>query len=825
MELININKTFDIKDKPRHLTSEEINSILDKLPETFGVNDQENENIREAIQTHLREILTHKKVAPSRINAVANEMVKFHVESRINPGSTVGTHCSESVSQPCFQATMNAFHNAGQSKAGMGGINEFEELFYAKKTRKVELCTIHYKNKQLSYEEVLDTKKDIEACMMSQFIQDKLYIKEGDKYVKDYIIDTYDQLPKKWWHDNEHYIELIESKIPNPNDFVLRIHLNVKEMFRYKVSLQDLVDAFKRENDSPIHLLYGSMQDAIIDIYACADFSENKKGQMLLEAVECNEDVNDMATASFYNTMIMPSLNNLRIKGVSGITDLTPIVTPVISIIIDDDRICWMLYYENMGNALKLFELLNVNVLRKTDSYLVLSLPKYDDISFLFNKNFDMNKEKYLSLNPIEYIDLVIKNDKKNNPKNKQTNLIKTFNAIKKLQIVKVFEVNLSHKRMYKSGIDENMLSTLFDQVGIIIVENDKGYNPKLLVKLDYDALKYKSSIKEDESFTPRSLINKCLSIDKGLKKYTELVYAEVVGNNLRGLLSLPFLDKTRVKSNNMHVTAAVYGIRAARKLFLDELYDSMSSFGVHPQHYILIADVFFSRGIPTGAMYNSSNKQLGPVDKATVSKAVEVFKNASLQGISHDISGVSTHIAFGINTKIGTGYATIAYLGKNKTSINNELYTAFKNEQNYIDRMANEVQPVTTDDPNEDLKDKYEEDDKPLSKPSILRGKKVNLEYEEPVIIDEPVPSKTIPVSKYAKKTVEEKVPVSKYAKKTVEEKVPVSKYAKKTVEPVEEKVPVSKYAKKTVEETVPVSKYAKKNVDPSDISKKSRK
>ena len=614
-------------------------------------------------------------------------------------------------------------------------------------------------------------------------------------------------------------------------------------MFRYKVSLQDLVDAFKRENDSPIHLLYGSMQDAIIDIYACADFSENKKGQMLLEAVECNDNANDMATASFYNTMIMPSLNNLRIKGIPGMTDLTPIVTPVISIIIDDDRICWMLYYENMGNAFKLFELLNVNVLKKTDSYLVLSLPKYDDIAFLFNKTFDMNKEKYLSLNPIEYIDLVIKNDKKNNPKNKQTNLIKTFNAIKKLQVVKVFEVNLSHKRMYKSGIDEKMLSALFDQVGISIVDNDKGYNPKLLVKLDYDALKYKNSI--DEVFTPRSLITKCLSIDSGLKKYAELVYAEVVGSNLRGLLSLPFLDKTRVKSNNMHVTAAVYGIRAARKLFLDELYDSMSSFGVHPQHYILIADVFFSRGIPTGAMYNSSNKQLGPVDKATVSKAVDVFKNASLQGVSHDISGVSTHIAFGINTKIGTGYATIAYLGKNKTSINNELYTAFKNEQNYIDRMANEVQPVTTDDPNEDLKDKYEEDDKPLSKPSVLRGKKVNLEYEEPVIIDDKVPvskyAKTIPVSKYAKKTVskadepvEEKVPVSKYAKKTVskadEEKVPVSKYAKKTVpkadEPVEEKVPVSKYAKKTVEEKVPVSKYAKKTEETnSDISKKSRK
>lgn len=716
----------------------------------------------------------------------------------------------------------DSFHSAGQSRSS-GGISEMEELFYAKKVRKTELCTIYYKDR-LSYEEVLDSKKDIEGCMMSQFIQDYLYVKEGERYVKKYEIETYDNLSKKWWHNNDYYLNnILKTKIPNDDDYVLRIHLNLKEMYKYKVSIQDMVDVFNREIDSPINLLYGPMQDAIIDIYACADFVENKKKEMVLEGVACSDNNNTMATAAFYQSILMPSLNTLKIKGVSGITNLVPIVTPVISAILSDDKVVWKLTYNNdktINNIIKMFQLFSIFIVKQTDDYLLLTMPKYEDIAYFFVGDSSMTKEKYLALTPIVYADLIIKIDKKNNPKNKQNNLLKTFSNLKVLTIEKLYSVVLSHKKMNQSGISIQMIKKLFKKSGVEIALEEDEFNPKLYVI---------------SASSPRSVISALLKNDESLKKYAELIHAEVIGSNLRGLLALPFLDKTRVKSNNMHVTAAVLGNRAARKLFIDECIESTTPFGVHPQHIILIADVYFSRGVPTGAMYNSVNKQLGPVDKATVSKAVDVFKASSLHGITNDITGVSTHIAFGIAPKIGTGYFDVAYHGK-KVSVNSEMYTAFKNEQAYIDREANQIMPVDITMPEIESEEYL-----PLTSRPVLLGKKVNLPYEEPVIIEN-IPTK--PVSRYQKsKTIEiEPVkPVSRYQKaKTIdiEPSKPVSRYQKsKLIEEKEEKIeekeplkPVSRYQKKKeekIEEKIEEKEPVKKTIPikKSDISAKSKR
>jgi hypothetical protein len=837
MEFININtleNKFE-KNKPRFLTKEEIEIIVDQVPNTYGADSAENDNIRESIKNYFRDIIKQKKITPEAINSISNQIVKHHNQSRIAAGTTVGSSSSEALSAAPFQAQMNAFHSAGQSRSGAGGINEFEELFYAKKNRKIEICTLQYANKTLSFEEVLDTKKDIEGCMFTQFVQDYLYIKESDKYVKKYDIEMYDSLAKKWWHNDYYITKVLKSKIPNPHDYVLRIYLNIKEMYKYKVSIQDLVDAFQREHDTPISLIYGSIQDAFIDVYACADFVANKKDVMVLEAVKCNNQVNDMATSSFYQTIIMPGLSTLRIKGISGITNLTPIKIPVVSVILDDDTIAYILYTTINKNIKTLFNLLSVNVIDEQQDYILLTMPKYENISYFFTGKFVLSKGDFSMLNPLQYIDLMIKIDKQNNPKNKQTNLIKTFSLIKELTIERVHIVNLSHKKMKKNGIELSMIKNLFKVANILIInQNLENYNPVLLVKIEQnDSL-------IDYQLTPRNLINKLIKNDEkknertDILKYSELVYAEVLGSNLKGLLSLSFLDKTRLKSNNMHVVASVYGNRAARKLFIDEVFESMSVFGVTPAHLLLVADVFFSRGVPTGAMFNSVNKQLGPVDKATVSKAVEIFKASSLHGVNHDISGVSTHIAFGVAPKIGTGYFDIAYHGKEKVSINNEMYTSFKNERAYVDRLASEVVALESDDPNKDLQQQYEKEEiKTISRAPIPRGKKVNLSFQEPVIRN----IATVPVSKYSKAKVEKKeepfeakVPVSKYAKKKVVEedeedekpKVPVSKYIKKKVveedeedEEPEIKIPVSKYTKKVQKKEapkVPVSKYTKK-------------
>ena len=793
MELVNINNTYDENDKPRYLTDDEINLILDYLPATFSADASEADMIRQSIVNDLKSILQNKKLTPSAINSTANEIVKHHNTSRISPGSDVGAWAAEGSAQPAMQATLNAFHFSGASRAAGGGFAIFEELFYAKKHKKNEICTIHYKDKTLSYEQVLETKQNIVGCVISDFVQDYLYVKEGNGYVKDYTIDMYQNLDKLWWHNDYYVTNILESKVP-PNDaFVLRIKLNIKEMFKFKVSIQDLVDTFKRENESPITLIYGPISDGIIDIYACAKYVKHKE-KTELEAVDCDElentTENDMINAAFYQSMIIPSLSTLRVKGVLGIRDLIPIVTPVISIIQKDDDVRWLVDGLDK-DAIKLLNMLGIKI--DHEEYDLLTMPNYEDIDYLL----DVNKEDYLLLSPVDYLNQVILKDKKENPKSKQTNLLKTFNYLKSLSWQRVHLVLLSYRRMKSSGISVDILKNLFNMVNIeILYETEVNNNVQLIVKLN-------------ENTTPRGLINRLIKIDEEERKslqtelqkqeqssyvpYTtlmraaEVIHSEVVGTNLRGLMGLNFLDQERLMSNNLHIVAAVLGIRASRALFIKDLAIAMSSHGLHPQHIITVADVFFSRGIPTGAMTSSVNKQLGPIDKASVSKAIEVFKGSSLHGVSHKISGISTNIAFGVAPKVGTGYMDIGYEVKGNIVTNEAVYTAFKHERAYIDRNAKEIIPVETEDVNEDIKETL--------RPKTLVGKKVNIEAKV--------------VSKY-QKSVEKEVEAFL---KPEESKVPVSKYQKKPIieEIVEAKVPKSKYQKK------------ESRTQKSDITKKS--
>ena len=636
----------------------------------------------------------------------------------------------------------DTFHNSGASKAASTGIAAFEEIIYAKKERKSELCFIHYLNKDLTYEEVLDTRKDIVGCVFSDFVQDYLYTRQGENYVKDYTIDMYKNLPKKWWHNSEFYVKsIIKSDIPKDDAFVLRIKLNLTEMYKYKVTINDLVDVFKREIDSPVSLLYGPMEDAIIDVYACANFEEKKKSKkgtnINVNAFPCSDQNNktdDSSVAYLLQNIIIPSLNTLRVKGILGIRNLVPVVTPIISTIISDDDKYWKLNYDvdNITVVIKLLKLLGVTIVSNNGKSLMVKMPAYDDISDLINNK----KDDYNNMDPIKYVAAVIQKEIQNNPDKEPINLMDAYKVLTLFTVDICWLVVLSAAKLRAKGISVEKMKTLFGHVGITALSENSINNLKyeLVINMPaYDNLRQdvKDEVTEVKYLTmkPTDLIRLMLKKDDikrkqendknatKLMRLSEIVTAEVDGSNLRGLMSLNFLDKTRLMSNNVHVVNSVLGIRAAKAFFIQELSQAISGAGlsIHPQHIILIADVFMSRGVPIGAMNNSTNKQLGPIDKATVAKAVEVFRSSALNSLPHKVSGVSTNIAFGIAPKVGTGYFDVGYdrsptgelqrgdVPKNPL-LNEDIIESFKLKQRNSDIKSGSIQTIKTFNPNSDI-------------------------------------------------------------------------------------------------------------------------
>jgi hypothetical protein len=314
-------------------------------------------------------------------------------------------------------------------------------------------------------------------------------------------------------------------------------------------------------------------------------------------------------------------------------------------------------------------------------------MPNYENIIG------DLSKNNYIKLNPIEYIDTLIKWDKRQNPKNKQTNLIKTVNGFKKIKPLSVYLVRVNKRKLIKLGIGIDRLNELYQLLNIQLLHTYDDVNTfDLIIKLP-------NNINQ----LPREYINKHVKqakedynyklIYSDLLNKAELVTAEVEGRNLKGLLSLDFLDTNRVTSNNMHVIASVFGIEASQKFFIEDLNRILSSYGLHPQHVLTIAYLFFSKGVPTGAMHNSVNKPYGPIDKASVSKATDVLKSSALQGLTHQIKGIASGIVFGLAPKIGTGYFDIGFeYDKETTLFNRDIYKSFKMDRQKIDQQQKQI-------------------------------------------------------------------------------------------------------------------------------------
>lgn len=686
MEYVNIEQNSYDDDFPRSLSVGEIDYILSYLPEAFAP-DQQNANlIRESLIKNLRNILQHKKICPSAINLLIEQVVKQYYKSQVTPGTAIGLHAAESTAHVPMQMSLDSFKQAGEASNAATSVTAIEEILYAKKNREQEICTLHYKDKYLTYEQVLNSRVDIVECIIDDFLMKTKYNTTNATY--SYNIDAYKHLSKKWWHSEFYITNILNQRVPQDDASILRLYFNLNDLYKYKVTLKDIVDKLNEIYEDLLNIIYGPMEDGIIDIEASIAYNtksknEKKKFDLIITDFD-NEEVidDDMVISSYYNNQLLPTIKKLKIKGVAGIKNLTPIVVPVLSVIVDEKR-GWMVTGVIDDEILALFELLDIKILKQVDDYHIIELPSNDDF--------------------IQYIDKMINADKKDHPSNKYTKITKIVNKIKKLKYKSIYVTHVNKRKLYKLGIDIQRLIKLYNIVGMntistyedddlttIVVDNKEKLAPKELTLAQIKLAK--------ENYNLNNVYSPILNEN-------ELVTAEVEGKNLKGLLTLDFLDTHRTTSNNMHVLASVFGIEASQKFFIEELNRILANYGVHSQHVLTIAYLFFSRGVPSGAMTNSVKKPYGPIDQAAIQKSVDVLKSSALQGMTHPITGISTGIIFGLAPKVGTGYFNIGYAYDQNTILyNKDIYKSFKMDRDKIDQQQNEVVPIDSPQVDEDM-------------------------------------------------------------------------------------------------------------------------
>lgn len=112
--------------------------------------------IRDAIVTkhtsELKRMLENVKVSPSAMREFQDKLVTIYHKALITPGEAVGIQAAQSIGEKQTQLTLNTFHTAG--KLQQTGVGRFLELLDVKKNLKVKTCTLYFKKKYETAEEL-----------------------------------------------------------------------------------------------------------------------------------------------------------------------------------------------------------------------------------------------------------------------------------------------------------------------------------------------------------------------------------------------------------------------------------------------------------------------------------------------------------------------------------------------------------------------------------------------------------------------------------------------------------------------------------------------
>ena len=359
--------------KERLLTPEEIDDIVEALPNTLAATRKCAEFMRKQIQNSLRLQLSDKsmKINPKGIPKLKEYIRMQHYNSLVPAGEPVGIRAAEAIGQPITQMSLNAFHSAGSSASVGSGIDAMKEIFNVSQKRKNENTFIHFKNKYLTFEDIIDMRRKLVGVTVQDFISKMEFVpNDGSKNVG-------------WWYDL--YKDFYSKKIPNCTHF-LRIEFDKRKLYAYDMTL---IDIASRIDGQHITCIPSPSFEGIVDFYPNDEYNmENlSKKNSELDITEAN------VSTLFLQMSFIPSLKEEVINGIKGITQIFTNIKdkngyPIWSLITNENHIKgkkWSFVMNEYMQIIKgvpvekfdkMLSLCDIKVLEKKGFYYEVELPE-----------------------------------------------------------------------------------------------------------------------------------------------------------------------------------------------------------------------------------------------------------------------------------------------------------------------------------------------------------------------------------------------------------------------------------------------------------------
>lgn len=671
----NIRKFLQKKNIPRKFTEgelDEIVSIIPKMPSPIkSISIEHNKQLKETVKKQLRQ---HKcYVSKESIEKIKKYLKNQYLKSLSSAGDAVGVMSAMAYGQPLSQANLNAFHTSGSKNENKEGLSSLEELFNLSKERSINDCIVHFKNKNLTKEEIMYMKKIFKGINVKTLVQSTE------------VLNTVPE-EDKFWYQN--------YKLCKGSDFTytggkfLRLNLNTSLCFKYEISSGEIASVIEKNTESSfvensVHCVFAPTYKGIIDIHGNSEFIETSVKKFILSGEKL---------ASCEKVRIKKNDNTSKV-----ISDMEDTKTIFLKIIIED--------------CLQYMMIKGIKNIRE------IRVPPHVSMVSLFSEHHitdSISLEKY-SKNPynidIEDFDKLWRlKVKKNKLSNLSIPLQKLINLLKSVEI-EVLEVD--------ENTGEIIILMPLERTELFL--NDKN-EEKQLYTLKKDGTYYNNKEKKlDTSFYgSKKLIENVLSFQKDViqynvkknlnsknltyelpeypdtYKYGYYCFATIEGEKgseiISSLLNHKMVDKNYTYPNNVNEVYRLFGIEAARYYLLTRYNMNDQIMKINPAHPELLVDYQTSIGKVLAVNYTGTTK-IGNTTLTTASfqNSMESFSKSASFGKVDKIKGISSCIITGSTCEQGTGlcraYGDEAYLENESNKIQSSDY--IQEERFYIDEAA----------------------------------------------------------------------------------------------------------------------------------------
>ena len=704
-----VNKKFKGKNLPRKLSEEQINAIVDfsipKVPATLDVIATDNNvQIKEFIKSELRE----RKIVinTDNIEKLKNEIKETYYRSLVSPGDSVGVEVAMSFGQPLTQMNLDTFHSAGTSSDLGSGVKSLKELFNVSENRKKNLTTIHFKDKNLTREEIHIQGKAIKGVSIKSLLESSEVMNvNGRKNIgKD-----------GWWYDN--YVNLFppETELKEAILKVDGLNEDMLESINKYHTEQDYDNSYITDEGylcvyfNPLVASSSKIVEEIDNstlVYVRPHLKIDHFLRLKINVTKCYNlgiTMNDIVYSLKDNTII-PISSPLSL----GIIDIHP----------DESYI-----QESITNFVEKGGISFGTCKRKTGK---IRIPiNFDE------KNMSQSKILFLTVIIENCLDeIFIKGIKGiNNIIPVTENVINTIKTRKvtdidillKHQKQELWYVGINYMKLKYNGIPPEKILGLCKNADIEIIENNIydgrmfSKHPHLIVDTPIDP---KNIIGEKFNNADKYVKEQVKVITKSTKEtdyelpdYPEIYrnafynYAYAEGEKIvRKLMRHTKLDNKLILPNNPNEIYDIFGIESARLYMVREyvhLIETSDSY-VTPVNIELLVDYQTAMGFLTPIHAIGASKQgTSSLSAATFNDPVGAFQKAASIGKSDKINSISSCIMAGKRCINGSGLSEITFQNKDKPMFD-EMPREFDKheefcEQRYIinEQDADEKDPV----------------------------------------------------------------------------------------------------------------------------------